>query len=47
MSHQRYLDEPAEVVDWTLALANMEAEMEQAAMERERKKAEHQQRMGR
>lgn len=41
LTHDQYLDEPCEVVDWALAFARMEAEMEEEAMKRAQEKAKH------
>jgi hypothetical protein len=40
LTHAQYLDEPAQVVDWALAFARMEDEMEEEAI----KKAERERR---
>lgn len=34
MTHEQYLDEPCETVDWALQFANMEAELEQEAIKK-------------
>lgn len=34
LSHDQYLDEPAETIDWMLALDRMRAEVERAQMEK-------------
>ncbi len=42
LTHEEFLDEPCEVVDWALAFARMEAEMEEAAMKRAQDDAKRQ-----
>lgn len=38
MSHESYLDEPAHIIDWMLALEGMESERQKDQIERERAK---------
>jgi len=38
LTHEQFLDEPSDTVDWALAFAGMEAKMEADAIEKAKKK---------
>lgn len=39
LTHEQYLDEPRTMIDWTLAFAGMEAEMEREEIEKARRQS--------
>ncbi len=41
MTHEQYLDEPAQVVDWALAFAGLEAKLEEKHIERAKAEAQN------